>query len=59
MGLLPPALWDFARSLIEGIDYTLLWRKELLPLLRTGVSNRFIFNHTGDRGWRPRAPHAG
>jgi flavin-dependent dehydrogenase len=41
-----------ARSLIEGIDYTLLWRKELLPLLRTGVSNRFIFNHTGDRGWR-------
>lgn len=41
-----------ARSLIEGIDYTLLWRKELLPLLRTGVSNRFIFNYTGDRGWR-------
>lgn len=41
-----------ARSLIEGIDYTRLWQQELLPLLRTGVSNRFIFNHIGDRGWR-------
>ncbi len=41
-----------ARSLIEGIDYTLLWRRELMPLLRTGVANRFIFNHVGDRGWR-------
>lgn len=41
-----------ARSLIEGIDYTLLWRRELMPLLRAGVSNRFIFNHVGDRAWR-------
>jgi flavin-dependent dehydrogenase len=41
-----------ARSLIEGIDYTRLWRKEFLPQLRTGVSNRFFFNHVGDRGWR-------
>ena len=41
-----------ARSLIEGTDYTGLWRKELLPLLRTGTSNRFIFNNIGERGWR-------
>ncbi len=41
-----------ARSHLEGDDYTQLWRRELLPLLRTGVSNRFIFNCIGERGWR-------
>lgn len=41
-----------ARSLVEGIDYTELWRRELLPLLRTGAANRFIFNTLGERGWR-------
>jgi flavin-dependent dehydrogenase len=41
-----------ARSLMEGIDYTALWRRELLPLLRTGTANRFIFNTVGERGWR-------
>ncbi|MFQ5775665.1 MAG: NAD(P)/FAD-dependent oxidoreductase [Kiloniellaceae bacterium] len=41
-----------ARSLLEGIDYTALWHRELLPLLRTGTSNRFIFNTIGERGWR-------
>tara|TARA_R110000787_G_scaffold31841_2_gene84304 strand:+ start:325 stop:771 length:447 start_codon:yes stop_codon:yes gene_type:complete len=39
-------------SLLEGTDYTRLWRQELLPLLRTGVSNRFIFNSLGARGRR-------
>lgn len=41
-----------ARSLIEGVGYTRLWRDELLPLLRTSVSNRWLFNHVRDRGWR-------
>jgi flavin-dependent dehydrogenase len=41
-----------ARSIIEGVDYTTLWRRELLPLLKTAVSNRFIFNSVGERGWR-------
>ncbi len=41
-----------ARSVIEGVDYTRLWRAELLPLLRTSVSNRFLFNTFRDRGWR-------
>lgn len=40
-----------ARSLIEDVDYTRLWRRELRPLLRTGVANRFIFNAIGERGW--------
>lgn len=41
-----------ARSLIGAQDYTQLWRNELLPLLRTGAANRFIFNILGERGWR-------
>ena len=41
-----------ARSLIEGIDYNSLWRRDLMQLLRTGLANRFFVNLTGDRGWR-------
>lgn len=41
-----------ARSVIERVDYHALWRREFLPLLRTGISNRFLFNAAGDRGWR-------
>jgi len=41
-----------ARSLIEEIDYAALWSRELLPLLRTGTTNRFIFNTIGERGRR-------
>ena len=41
-----------ARSIIEGIDYEKLWRRELLPLLRTGVVNRFLFNTVGQSGRR-------
>lgn len=41
-----------ARSLIDDVDYTRLWREELLPLLRTGTSNRFILNMLGERRWR-------
>jgi flavin-dependent dehydrogenase len=39
-----------ARSLIEGIDYTRLWRRELLPRLRTSISNRLVFSVLGNRG---------
>ena len=38
-----------ARSISEGGDYTGLWRRELLPLLRAGVVNRFVFNMAGER----------
>lgn len=41
-----------ARSLLEGIDYTRLWREELLPRLRASQSNRFLFEVVGDRGRR-------
>ena len=41
-----------ARSILEGSNYTKLWRRELLPLLRTSVVNRFLFNTIGDRGKR-------
>lgn len=39
-----------ARSIIEGINYTSLWRRELLPLLRAGTVNRFLFNTVGQNG---------
>ncbi len=41
-----------ARSLLEGVDYNSLWRRDLLQLLRTGLANRFFVTLTGDRGWR-------
>lgn len=39
-----------ARSILEGADYAALWRREPLPLLRTGIVNRFIFNSIGAGG---------
>ncbi len=41
-----------ARSVIEGVDYCRLWRRELLPQLRVGLSNRLIFGLVGERGRR-------
>ncbi len=39
-----------ARSILDDVDYTRLWKRNLLPLLRTSIANRFIFNIAGDRG---------
>lgn len=39
-----------AESLIRGTDYSRAWRQSLLPGLRAGVVNRFMFNRTGARG---------
>lgn len=41
-----------ARSILEGVSYSALWRQQLLPLLKTAVSNRLLFNSVGQRGWR-------
>ncbi len=41
-----------ARSIIDGVDYTELWRRELLGNLKAGIANRFIFNSMGNRGSR-------
>ena len=44
-----------ARSILDGTDYTSLWRRELRPLLRAGTVNRFLFNLVGEPGWRAAA----
>jgi len=41
-----------ARSIIEGTDYAQLWRRELLPLVRAAMVNRFVFNTLGEFGWQ-------
>ncbi len=40
------------RSELEGDSYPAAWRRELLPLMRTGVVNRFLFNSLGEAGRR-------
>ena len=41
-----------AESIINGTDYKGLWRRDLLPALRAGVVNRFLFNVIGEPGRR-------
>ncbi len=41
-----------AQSLRAGTDYVEAWRGQLLPLMRTGVVNRFLFDSLGEGGWR-------
>ena len=41
-----------ARSLIEGKDYTALWRETLSPAMRASVTNRLVFNLAGELGRR-------
>lgn len=41
-----------AQSLITGNAYAEEWHASLLPALRASVSNRWVFNMVGDRGWR-------
>ncbi|TAM15772.1 MAG: hypothetical protein EPN65_17470 [Pandoraea sp.] len=39
-----------ARALLGGQDYRVLWRRELLPAIRAGVANRFVYSVLGDTG---------
>ena len=41
-----------ARSIIDGADYEGLWRRQLGPSLRVGITNRFLFNAVGPIGWK-------
>jgi len=41
-----------ARSLLEGKDYDLLWRRELEPQMWSSMVNRVIFGLLGNRGYR-------
>jgi hypothetical protein len=36
----------------EGQDYAALWRREMEPMLRAAVVNRFVFALVGPPGWR-------
>ena len=40
-----------AQSIIHGTNYDTLWKEELLPLLRTSLSNRLIYENLGNRGY--------
>ena len=40
-----------AQSIIHGANYDELWRQEILPLLRTALSNRLIYEFLGNPGY--------
>ena len=44
--------WLAARSIVEGLDYDLLWRREIRPLLETSLVNRFIQDNSGSLLYR-------
>jgi len=41
-----------AKSLIEGADYDILWKRELKPMLETSLINRYLFEKFGHAGYR-------
>ncbi len=41
-----------ARSIIDGTDYDLLWKRELKPLLETSLVNRLLLERFGHVGYR-------
>ena len=41
-----------AKSLIQGLDYDMLWKRELKPMLETSLINRFFFEKFGHAGYR-------
>lgn len=58
------ALWGFgmryaivsgylaAKSLIEGLNYDALWKRELKPMLETSLVNRYLFERFDHSGYR-------
>lgn len=41
-----------ARSILTGEDYAALVQREIAPLLRAGLANRWLIEKAGDRTWR-------
>ena len=41
-----------ANSIISGLNYDLLWKKELKPMLETSLVNRYLFEKFGNTGYR-------
>jgi flavin-dependent dehydrogenase len=40
-----------AQSIIHGENYDFLWQREILPLLRTSLSNRLVYEMLQNRGY--------
>jgi flavin-dependent dehydrogenase len=40
-----------SQSIIRGTNYDDLWKQEILPLLRTALTNRMIYEFLGNRGY--------
>jgi flavin-dependent dehydrogenase len=41
-----------AKSVIENKDYNILWKKEFGGMLKTSLSNRFLFGKLGNSGYK-------
>lgn len=41
-----------AKSLMEELEYDMLWKKELRPMLETSLINRYLFERFGHTGYR-------
>ncbi len=41
-----------AKSIASGLDYDLLWKRELKPMLETSLVNRYLFEKFGNIGYR-------
>ncbi len=41
-----------ARSSMDGLDYDVLWKRELMPMLETSIVNRYLFEKFGHAGYR-------
>jgi len=41
-----------AKSIIDGSNYDVLWKKELKPMLETSLINRYLFEKFGHGGYR-------
>lgn len=41
-----------AKSFIDGSDYDMLWKRELMPMLETSLINRYLFERFGHSGYR-------
>ncbi len=41
-----------AKSFMDGLDYDLLWKRQLKPMLETSLVNRYLFEKVGHAGYR-------
>lgn len=41
-----------ARSILDGIDYDGLWKREIGPMLEASLINRYLFDRCGHSGYR-------